>query len=280
MTRDLSRYFNDLKTCGSKYKEVVDELISSGLEYKKMVACVQFINKSKYDAFIYFYENYLCCNCRCSYEGDLLRTLAMSPPYRGINTDLETDNVLYKELLEYLFARGVYPDQVCMDRCQYCTCQCKNACHTTEDCKCEYHCSDTSFFIAVTNNNHVFVEIGLKYIDPRKDSILFKNGCINKVLLSMYIRRSDERVLIMLHQFYQKHVDSMISMDDFKIANFDYKKHSCHRSCLCVPPQPQSSPPQCTQHNHNHTALLNTITALENTVRELKETVLREPRCC
>jgi hypothetical protein len=172
----------------------------------------------------------------------------------------------YRKLLEKLFSEGLYPDQVCIDKCKFCKCKC-DICHINENCKCIYHCSDTSFVIACRNReyNYVFIELGLKYIDINCDSVLFKNGVINKTLLKKYIsvlnsssidKNKSLNALNYFYNFYVKHCDSNISFNDFCNANLE-KIDSC--CCRCVVGDKQD--------------ILNQIKKLEDDLLKLKNKI-------
>ncbi len=264
-------YYRALEECGDNYKQVIDECVKENIPYDKIIRSIQFLNESKYNAFIYFYDTYLCRNCKKTYEKKILRILAQFPPSIYMSKNINNDMKFYRKLLEELFSEGLYPDQVCMDKSKLCKCKC-DICHITEDCKCEYHCSETSFAIACGGTydyNKDFIELGLKYIDINCDSVLFKNGVINKTLLKKYISRLNSsynylgfekntplHALKLFYNFYVKYCDSNISFNDFCNANFDNIDSSC---CRCVVGNKQD--------------ILNQIKKLEDDLLKLKNKI-------
>lgn len=219
-----------IRSCGDDYVKTIDLLVSSKCSNKTILsACISYNS----EAFKYFFEKYMCYTCIKDNEKYILDILSS-----------KYDNNC--ELLEYIFSKGIYPDQVC--RVRYHSCECKHQgipCHTIEECKCVYHCSDTSFFNAIWRDCHYdFLRIGLKYIDPNIDSVLFKNRKINKVLLSRYIKfikgsddeRHGYRTLILLYEFYKKNCDSTILYENFINMRFDECNNctcTCTRNCKC-----------------------------------------------
>lgn len=220
-------YSDDIADCkNDNYKEIVDYHIENGTSYEKIINNLLFLTKIKYNAFKYFYNKYMCYNCKKLYESKILNVLASHPPSKYINENLEEDTNIYCQLLEELFDDGIYPDQVCGDKVDICKCKNNHICHTEDDCDCRYHCSDTSFFKAIWRDcNYDFIKIGLKYIDPSK---------INKILLKRYIRfikasddkQNEHRTLKLFYNFYKTNCDKNITYENFFNEKLD-KVHNC-----------------------------------------------------
>jgi len=213
-----------IKDCGHDYKNTVDLLVKSN----EICRWYSMNTNSSYDvilratirynhqAFKYFFENYLqCYRCKGEYEKEILDLLSFD---------------LTHNLLDYICSKGIYPEQILHGRASSCICVHQEPCHLTENCTCIYHCSGTSFYQAMRGDcQYDFVRIGLKYIDPKVDSVLFKNGVINRVLLCRYIKtikESDDkdydyRTMKLLYEFYKKHCDKDITYDNFINLEFD-----------------------------------------------------------
>jgi hypothetical protein len=234
MNREYSKEIRDCKN--DNYKEIVDYHIKNGISYEKIITSLGFLTENAYNGFKYFYNKYMCYNCRKLHESKILSVLASNPPSKWIN--LVKDTNIYCNLLEELFNDGIYPDQVCTDKSDCCNCKKKHICYTEDDCDCLYHCDDTSFFKAIWRDcNYDFIKIGLKYIDPSKNSILFQNNKINKNLLKRYIKfikssddkQNDYRTLKLFYNFYKTNCDKDITYENF----FNEKLDTVHNCCNC-----------------------------------------------